>query len=251
LGFLDDELPAAHDPQSTMVRDFRIKVRDGIAAFVGLKPVSAETKIASHGFLIWDSAGGRHVYGISAEGRFVADDIAYELPEARRARIIAMHEAMTYNRAGSPLDAYPSWLVWMSPEKITEVILHAPGRGAVKLPQDPKLLDYTVRMVRQRVDPSVYDAYWAGTGVFSGKDLFHLEIKFSTGVAYNIYAKNAKDANGKYTLGNYFVESSDKTYGCRYLLELAGTGGPANYLIGHFEQIAAAKSIEDLENPAT
>jgi hypothetical protein len=251
LGFLDDELPGGATPQMAQARDFRIKVRDGLTAFEGLKPVNAEAKIASHGFLIWDSAGKRHVYGISAEGRFIADDVAYELPEGRRARVVAMHEAMTQNRDIPPLDAYPTWLVWMSPEKITEVVFHSPGRGAVKLPQDPKILDYIVWMARQRVSPSAYDAYWAGTAKFSGKNTFRLEIKFDSGVVYNLYAKNAKDDKGNYWLGNYYVESSDKKYGCRYLLELAGEGGPANYLIKHFEQIAAAKTIEDLQNPVT
>jgi hypothetical protein len=249
LGFLDDELPAA--PHMAQERDFRIKVRDGLTAFQGLKPVDAEARIASHGFMIWDSAGGRHAYGISAEGRFVADDAAYELPENRRARIIAMHEAMTQNQANPPLDAYPTWLMWMSPERITEVIFHSPARGAVKLPKGAGMLEHIVRQVRQRVDASASDTFWSGTGSFSGKDVFRLEIKFDTGLAYNIYAKNARDNNGNYYLGNYFVESSDRDYGCRYLLELSTANGPANSLIRSFEEIAAAKSVKDLENPVT
>jgi hypothetical protein len=251
LGFLDDELPAADTPHMAMMREFRLKVIDGITAFQGLKPVNAEAKIASHGFLIWDATGNRHVYGISAEGYFVADEAAYELPEGRRARIIAMHEAMTQNQTYPPMDAYPTWLVWMSPEKITEIVFHSPERGAVKLSQDPKILEYIVRLTRQRVDSSVGDTFWAGTGVFSGKNTFRLEIKFDTGVAYSIYAKNARDDKGNYWLGNYYVESSDKTYGCRYLLNMASVGGPANNLIQHFERIASAKTIKDLENPVT
>jgi hypothetical protein len=251
LGFLDDELPAAATPQMAMMREFRIKVRDGVTAFQGLKPVNAEAKIASHGFLLWDSKGERHVYGISAEGRFIADDIAYELPESRSARIIAMHEAMTQNQTYPPMDAYPTWLVWMSPDKITEMIFHSPERGAIKLSQDPKILEYIVGLTRQRVDSSVGDTFWAGTGVFSGKNVFHLEIKFDTGLVYNIYAKNTRDDNGNYWRANYFVESSDRDYGCRYLLEAASMNGPANGLIRHFERIAAAKTIKDLENPVT
>jgi hypothetical protein len=251
LGFLDDKLPAAATPQMALEREFRLKVRDGLTAFQGLKPVDAEAKIASHGFLIWDSAGERHAFGISAEGFFVADELAYELPESRRARIIAMHEAMTQNQTYPPMDAYPTWLVWMSPEKITEIVFHSPERGAVKLSQDPKILEYIVRLARQRVDPSVGDTFWAGTAKFSGKNTFRLEIKFDTGVAYNIYAKNTRDDKGNYWLGNYYVESSDRTYGCRYLLNMASTNGPANALIGQFERIAAAKTIKDLENPVT
>jgi hypothetical protein len=251
LGFLDDELPDAATPQMAMMREFRLKVIDGITTFQGLKPVNAEAKIASHGFLIWDATGKRHAYGISTEGFFIADDAAYELPEGRRARIIAMHEAMTQTQTYPPMDAYPTWLVWMSPEKITEIIFHSPERGAVKLSQDPKILEYIVRLTRQRVDSSVGDTFWSGTGVFSGKDVFHLEIKFNTGLSYNIYAKNTRDGNGNYYWANYFVESSDRTYGCRYLLDTAAKNGPANSLIQHFEQIAAAKTIKDLENPVT
>jgi hypothetical protein len=253
LGFLDDGLPAADTPQMAMMRDFRIKVHEGLTAFEGLKPVNAEAKIASHGFLIWDSSGERHAYGISAEGRFIADDVAYELPESRRARIIAMHEAMTQTQTYPPMEAYPTWLVWMSPEKITEVIFHSPVRDAVKLSQDTEILEYIVRLTRQKVDSSVGDTFWSGTGGFSGRNVFHLEIKFNTGLSYNIYAKNARDDNGNYYWANYYVESSDRTYGCRYLLNTASAGGPANSLIRHFERIAAAKTIRDLEieNPVT
>jgi hypothetical protein len=251
LGFLDDELPADDTPQMAMTRDFRIKVHEGLTAFEGLKPVNAEAKIASHGFLIWDSAGERHAYGISAEGFFVVDDMAYELPESRRARIIAMHEAMTQTQTYPPMEAYPTWLVWMSPKRITEIIFHSPVRGAVKLSQDPEILEYIVRLTRQRVDSSVGDTFWSGTGIFSGRNVFRLEIKFDTGLVYNIYAKNTRDDNGNYYWANYYVESSDRTYGCRYLLNMASMGGPANALIGHFERIAAAKIIKDLENPVT
>lgn len=251
LAFWGDELPVAYDRQSTMMRDYRLKIQDGLAAFEGLKPANTDAKIASHGFLIWDSAGKRHAYGFSADSHFVADGAAYELPKERRARIVAMHEIMTQNQAYPKLSAYPAWLVWMTPEKITETVFYSPKRGAVKLSQDPEIIDYIVWQTRQSVSASANDTYRPDSVDLSGKDVFRLEIKFNTGVTYKIFAKNAKDSEGHYHLGQLFVESSDKTYGCRYLMDSANMDGPANNLITHFEWIADAKSIDDLDNPLT
>ncbi len=251
LDFWGDQLPVAEDPQSTMIRDYRLKVQDGLAAFEGLKPANTDAKIVSHGFLIWDSSGKRHAYGFSADGHFIADGAAYELPEERRARIVGMHDVMTQNRAYPKLDAFPSWLVWMTPEKITETVFYSPKRGAVKLSQDPEIIKYIVWQTRQSVSASANETYRPDAFDFSGKDVFRLEIKFNTGVTYKIFAKNAKDSEGHYHLGHLFVESSDKTYGCRYLMDSANADGPANNLIQHFEWIADAKSIEDLYNPLT
>jgi hypothetical protein len=251
LDFWGDALPGAADPQATAIREFRRIVTAGIAAMDGLQPSSATPVIASHAFLLWDSTGNRHVYGIGADGHLIADSRAYTLPAERKSLIITLHDALIAQSetANKQSEAYPQWLIWMTPRKITSITYHSPTRGALQISADRQIQEYALQLIRQPVAASGDGTYMPGQINFTSSDTFHLEIKFDTGVVYNIYAKNAKDAKGNYHFGHYYVQSSDMDYGCIYLMDMASVDGPANSLIRHFELVADAKTIKDLYNP--
>ncbi len=252
LDFWGDALPTATDPQATAIREFRRIISSGLAAMDGLQPSSATPVIASHAFLLWDSAGNRHVYGISAGGQLIADSRVYTLPAERKSLVVALHDALIAQSttAYTQSEAYPQWLIWMTPQKITAITYHSPTRGALQISSDQQIQEYALQQIRQPVATSGDVTYTPGQISFTSGDTFHLEIKFDTGVVYNIYAKNAKDAKGNYHMGHYYVQSSDIDYGCIYLMDMASEDGPANSLIRQFELIANAKTIKDLDNPS-
>jgi hypothetical protein len=221
-------------------------LRNGLSALEGLKPSTSKPIISSHEFLLWDGDGNRHVYGLGVDGCLVMDGKAYALSGEKAKIIKNMHNEMLSKTKDGFTAAYPRWLVWMTPSKVKEVIFHSPRRGAIKLSDNPEIRKYTLWKATCDVAPSGDIIYNLGSMDFSGKDVFHLEIKFDNGIVYNIYAKNAKDYKGY-----YYVESSDMDYGCAYVMRMAAIDGPANYMINDFESIAAAKSIKDLENPVT
>jgi hypothetical protein len=244
LYWIENEAKTYYPPTANDV--FEQTIRDGLSAFKGLKPSTSKPVISSHEFLLWDGDGNRHVYGLGADGCLVMDGKAYALSADRAKTIKNLHSELISKTKDGFTHAYPRWLVWMTPSKVKEVIFHSPTRGAIKLTDDPEIRELILRQATRDVAKSGDITYKPGTVDFSGKDVFHLEIRFDNKIVYNIYAKNAKDYRGY-----YYVESSDMDYGCAYVMRMTAIDGPVNYIIASFEQIADAKSINELMNPTT
>ena len=250
-GIADYLNPNYNDSPYSPLGIFAKKILDGLSAFEGLKPANIDNPSAVYDFVIWTKDGVRHVYGIGKDGHFIADGKAYILPQNKRKAIeelqVYMLSVQNSGRRHGFTFAYPQWLVWMRPHLITEIIFHSPTRGP--LPIRPELFEHAIIQVTQAVEPKGNSTYALGSVDFSGKGVFHLEIRFKGGIIYNIYATNGSLAN--FPSANLYVQSSDMSYGLKYTTLLASVNGAANFMIDDFERIAKAKTAKDVENPAT
>ena len=222
--------------------DLAIEANTALALFNSLETAGKELKIYSHEFLLWTNDGIRHSYGIMQDEYFVADGKAYLLTQEQMQEIQLFHKYLLESEFSR---AYPQWIAWMTPSKVSEIIFHSPTRGALTI--TPALTEDIADFIKMyTVKPIGDDTYTLGSVDFSGDDVFHVEIHFDNGIIYNIYAKNANGYEG-----DYYVESSDKPYGCKYRFMMSSIDGMAAYLIESFEHIADAKTAKDLENPVT
>lgn len=220
------------------------KILDGIAVFGGLEPANEEHQITDNEFLLWTTDGVRHIYGTGRGGYFIADGKTFILPTDKLQTIEELHQYMISQNANHNFtEAYPQWLKWMTPSKIQEIVFHSPTRGP--LPIAPALMKYAAEVATQSVKSTGDSTYKLGSVDFSGDDVFHLEIRFNGGVVYHIYAINSGYE------ADYYVESSDMSYGCKYHLLMSSVDGAAQLLIDDFEFIADAKSMKDVENSTT
>lgn len=222
------------------------KIMDALAAFEGLEPANEELPITDNEFLLWTVDGVRHVYGTSRGGYLIADGKTYILPVDKQETIQGLHDFLLLQsnaQHASLTHTYPQWLMWMTPSKIQEIIFHSPVRGPVSI--SPNLLKHAAGQATLIVKPNSDSTYKLGSVDFSGDDVFHLEIRFNGGVVYHIYAKSVGYE------GDYYVESSDMSFGCKYRLMLTSIDGAAQFLINEYEYIADAKTEEDVMNPAT
>ena len=222
--------------------DLAIETNTALVLFNSLETAGKELKIYSHEFLLWTNDGIRHSYGITQDGYFAADGKAYLLTQEQTQEIQLFHKYLLESEFSR---AYPQWLAWMTPSKVSEIIFHSPTRGALTI--TPALTEDIADFIKMyTVKPIGDDTYTLGSVDFSGDDVFHVEIHFDNGIIYNIYAKNANGYEG-----DYYVESSDKPYGCKYRFMMSSIDGVAAFLIESFEYIADAKTAKDLENPLT
>lgn len=226
--------------------DFDRGIRERLSVFQGLTPTDETLQISDCEFLIWTKDGVRHTFGM-VQDRLVADGKAYLLPQERAKDIRLFHQyILDLGKTASYMHIYPQWLVWMTHSNIQEVIFHSPTRGPLTI--TPVLADYVADNATRAVQPTGASTYQLESVDFSGNDVFHLEIRFKTDVVYHIYAKNA--GYGGYE-ADYYVQSSDMSFGCKYRTKLSSIYGAAQFLIDEYEHIADAKSIKDLLNPST
>ncbi|MDF3004531.1 MAG: hypothetical protein K0S22_1003 [Oscillospiraceae bacterium] len=234
------------EPKDDLI-DFERKLREGIALFEGLTPTEKMLKISDCEFLIWTKDGSRHTFGLAQGDYLVADGKTYQLPQGRAETIRLFHQyILELGKADSYVRAYPQWLVWMTHSNIQEIIYHSPTRGPLTI--KPVLIDHIADYAALTVQPTRASTYQLESIDFSGSDVFHLEIRFKTDVVYHIYAKNA--GYGGYE-ADYYVQSSDMPFGCKYRTKLSCVYGAAQFLIDDYEYIANAKSVKDLYNPVT
>ena len=220
------------------------RVIEGLTAFEGLQPLGSESQIYGIEFLIWTTDGVRHVYGIGQNGTFIINERAYVLPEESRQIIEELHSYMLEMQNFGFAGTYPQWLTWMTPSRITKMIFHSPTRGALLVNQ--AVLGHAARQIQMTpVIPTGAIPYALGSVDFSDEDVFRLEIHFNTGVIYNIYAIN----NG--FGADYYVQSSDMSFGLRYSLASSSIHGGASHMIDTFEWIADSERSEQLYNPTT
>lgn len=227
--------------------DFDRKFLTGLSLFEGLTRTDEKLKICDCEFLIWTKDGVRHTLGMAQGDYLVADGKAYLLPQGRAEDIRLFHQyILDLGKADSYASSYPQWLVWMTHNNIQEIIFHSPDRGPLTI--KPVLTDYVADHATLSVQPTGASTYQLGSVDFSGSDIFHLEIRFKTDVVYHIYAKNAGYKGDE---ADYYVQSSDMPFGCKYRTKLSGIDGAAQFMIDEYEYIANAKAVEDLYNPAT
>ncbi len=232
-------------PQDDLAH-FDREIREKLSLFEGLTPTGEGLQISDSEFLIWTKDGVRHTFGM-VQDRLVADGKTYLLPQERAKDIRLFHQyILDLGKTASYMHIYPQWLVWMTHSNIQEVIFHSPTRGPLTI--TPVLTDYVADNATRAVQPTGASTYQLGSVDFSGNDVFHLEIRFKTDVVYHIYAKNA--GYGGYE-ADYYVQSSDMSFGCKYRTKLSSIYGAAQFLIDEYEHIADAKSIKDLLNPST
>ena len=134
----------------------------------------------------------------------------------------------------------------MTPGNIQQMIFYSPARGPLTI--NPALADLVADHVTLSVQPTGVSTYPLEGVDFSGSDVFHLELRFKTDVVYHIYARNA--GNQGYE-ADYYIQSSDMPFGCKYRTKLASIYGAAQFMIDDYERIADAKSAKELENPST
>lgn len=223
--------------------EFEIEMRKCLALFEGLEPAGEEQQITDNEFLIWTEDGVRHTYGVARGGYLIADGKTYLLPQDRVLPIQLAHDYLCHTN--TYIDAYPQWLVWMTPSKINKIIFYSPTHGPMTITSDLDLIKHAALNATPAVEATGDSTYKLGSIDFSGSDVFHLEIRFDTGIVYHIHAINSGYE------ADYYVESSDMSFGCKYHLKMASVEGPANNLINYFEYMANAKSIKDMENPTT
>lgn len=243
-----DQLQRWQENMPTLFSEFEEKVRDGLTAFRGLEPVSIKRSITDHELMFWTNDGVRHVYGTAPGGYVVMDGQTFLVPKSKLQEIQRLHKLILdeHMQDRSHTDftrAYPQWLAWMTPSKIEKVVFYSPTRGALTI--HPELTQIAAERTMQSVQPTSPKTYSLDSLDFSGKDIFHLKIYFDNGIEYTIYAKSAGGVDA------YYVESSDMSYGCQYVLQLSSVHGAAAYLIEEFESLADAKSMQDVENPLT
>jgi len=225
------------------------RIINGLAAFEGLVPTDGDTRIASHQFLLWTTDGVRHVYGIGRDGHLIADGSAYILPEGNRQVLEDLHTFMLDSQSGyqdgwfmvSDISAHSQWLAWMTQSRITEIIYHSPTRGALSI--RPALFEFAIFQINRNIWPTGNAQFRPGEVDFSGNDVFHVEIRFTGGIVYNIHAVN--DGYGAY----YYVQSSDMPFGIRHRLLIKSIDGAASHLIEEFERIADAVTVADVTAP--
>ena len=227
--------------------DFDRKFWTDLSLFEGLTQTDETLKISDCEFLIWTKDGVRHTLGMAQGDYLVADGKTYLLPQGRAEDIRLFHQyILDLGKADSYASSYPQWLVWMTHSNIQEIIFHSPDRGPLTI--KPVLTDYVADNATLSVQPTGASTYQLDSVDFSGSDVFHLEIRFKTDVVYHIYAKNA---GYKGYEADYYVQSSDMPFGCKYRTELASIDGAAQFMIDEYEYIANAKAVEDLYNPTT
>ena len=215
--YLDDQFSetSADAPLTAPLGTSYQTLRDGISAFKGLEPANVQKKITDNEFVIWTKDGVRHVLGTSAGGYAVVDGATYILPQNQLKKIQELQAYMIKEvqaASFSLIDSYPQWLVWMTPGKIKEVVFHSPTKGDLTV--KPALMRHAAEMSVMPVNADGNRTYPLGSIDFSGKQVFHLEIRFDNGIIYNIYAKDVKMKNGYGAA--YYVESSDMVFGCQY-----------------------------------
>lgn len=207
--------------------DFDLKFTVGLSLFEGLTRTDETLKISDCEFLIWTKDGVRHTFGMAQEDYFVADGKAYLLPQGRAEDIRLFHQyILDLGKTDSYASPYPQWLVWMTNSNIQEIIFHSPDRGPLTI--KPVLTDYVADHATLRVQPTGASTYQLGSVDFSGSDIFHLEIRFKTDVIYHIYAKNA---GYKGYEADYYVQSTDMPFGCKYRTKLSSIDGAAQFMI--------------------
>lgn len=198
-------------------------------------------------FLIWTDNAERHVLRVSDDDYLIVDQKTYQLPEGRGEEIRQLHEKIIVpSEAMFNIEAYPQWLAWMTHSNIEEIIFHSPKRGALTL--NSSLIDFVADNITMPVEPAYATTYPLGSVDFSGDDLFHLEIRFKTDVTYHIYAKNAGVQGYD---ADFYVESSDMSFGCKYRPKMSSIYGAASSMIYDYEFFANAKTVLELYNPAT
>lgn len=219
----------------------------GLSLFEGLTRTDETLKISDCEFLIWTKDGVRHTFGMAQGNYLVADGKAYLLSQERAKDIRLFHQyILDLGKADSYASSYPQWLVWMTHSNIQEIIFHSPDRGPLTI--KPVLTDYVADHTTLSVQSTGTSTYQLDSVDFSGSDVFHLEIRFKTDVVYHIYAKNA---GYKGYEADYYVQSSDMPFGCKYRTKLASIDGAAQFMIDDYEYIANARALEDLYNPTT
>lgn len=227
--------------------DFDRKFWAGLSLFEELTSTDETLKISDCEFLIWTKDGTRHTFGMAQGDYLVADGKTYLLPQGRAEDIRLFHQyILDLGKTDSYASSYPQWLVWMTHSNIQEIIFHSPDRGPLTI--KPVLTDYVADHATLRVQPTGASTYQLNSVDFSGSDVFHLEIRFKTDVIYHIYAKNA---GYKGYEADYYVQSSDMPFGCKYRTKLSSIDGAAQFMIDDYKNIANAKSMKDLYNPAT
>lgn len=226
--------------------DFDREIEEGLSLFQGLTPTDEKLKISDCDFLIWTKDGVRHNFGLAGE-RLVADGRAYLLPRARADAVRLFHQRiLELGKADSYVRSYPQWLAWMTPGNIQQMVFYSPVRGPLTI--NPVLADFVADAAALSVQPTGVSTYPPGSVDFSGSDVFHLELRFKTDVVYHIYAKNAGDQGYE---ADYYVQSSDMPFGCKYRTKLSSIYGAAQFMIDDYERVADAKSMKELINPAT
>lgn len=221
--------------------DYETQIVKWLALFDGLEPLEENPPISDNEFLLWTKDGTRHVYGTSRGGYFIADGKTYALPQDRLSLVETFFSGLLSGNDpeyGQFFRPYPMWLIWMTPSKIQEVIFYSPEHGALTMA--PDVMHFTAKYASECAVTRQDSTYTLGAVDFTGDDVFHLVIRFSGGISYNIYAKGR----------DYFVESSDMSYGCRYKFP-DGAWDSAEHLIEQYEFFSTTTSMAELLNPAT
>jgi hypothetical protein len=235
----------AYDPDSFCYVGYRVFGSDSplyslIQEFTGVLDGVEQSDYSIEGYenelLIWTNDGVRCIYATSGDNLFYADGLIYKLPSEKMEVVKSLFKLFIQ---GDPLRilAYPKWLIWMHTEKIVSITYYSPS-GMIHEIKPELFSTASTELYVHGVMPVSYATYSPKEQDMPEKS-FRVEICFDNGVIYKVFSEKKA----------LYIESSDMTYGCKYIFPEGLID--SSYLCSIYETIANAESAEDVTpNPS-